>query len=488
MELYNTLSRRKETFQPREPGKVGMYVCGPTTYNFIHLGNARPLVFFDTVRRYFIYKGYQVNYIQNFTDVDDKIINRAREEGEEPLGLSRKYIDEYFKDADALNVLRADRHPRVSEHIADIIATVAELVNRGFAYLVFCDFYFSFFSFKPYGKLSGRDFDDMQAGARVDVDSRKQDPLDFALWKAAKPGEPSWESPWGPGRPGWHIECSVMSQKYLGPGFDIHGGGSDLIFPHHENEIAQAEAATGETFVRYWLHNGFITVNDEKMSKSLGNFFLVREILEKFAPEVIRFFLLATHYRSPLDFDDANLAAAGKGLERIKTSIRLLGEALDGQAKRPGDEAVAGWAADLAGAVDKCKAAFEAAMDDDFNTALAIGVVFDLAREVNSAVSKAAGGVSAGDLAVLRQAMDLFQSFNSVLGIFKVDPDGKILLDQATGDGSGLVEGLLELIIEIRQQARQKKDWATADRIRDGLKELGVILEDTPQGVRWKKQ
>jgi len=488
MEIYNTLSRRKETFQPREPGKVSMYVCGPTTYNLIHLGNARPLVFFDTVRRYFIYKGYQVNYVQNFTDVDDKIINRAREEGEEPLALSRKYIDEYFKDADALNVLRADIHPRVSEHISDIIETVEELVKKGFAYVVDGDVYFSVRSFKPYGKLSGRALDDLQAGARVDVDSRKRDPLDFALWKAAKPGEPSWESPWGPGRPGWHIECSVMAQKYLGPGFDIHGGGSDLIFPHHENEIAQAEAATGETFVRYWLHNGFITVNDEKMSKSLGNFFLVRDILDKFAPEVVRFFLLSTHYRSPLDFDDEKLAAAGKGLERIKTSIRLLEEVLEGQNTRSGDEAVAAWAADLAETIDKCRAAFEEAMDDDFNTALAIGVVFDLAREVNSAVRKAAAGVSAGDLAVLRQAMGLFQSFNSVLGVFKVDPHGKILLDQVTGDGSGLVESLLELIIEIRQQARQKKDWATADQIRDRLKELGVILEDTPQGVRWKKQ
>ncbi|HPU35217.1 MAG TPA: cysteine--tRNA ligase, partial [Bacillota bacterium] len=304
MEIYNTLTRRKETFQPREPGKVYMYVCGPTTYNYIHLGNARPLVFFDTVRRYLLYKGYDVLYVQNFTDVDDKIINRAREEGEDPLSLARKYINEYFKDADALNVRRADRHPRVSDHMPDIVRVVEELVQKGFAYEVDGDVYFEVRKFPGYGKLSGRSLEDMQAGARVEVDSRKRDPMDFALWKAAKPGEPSWDSPWGPGRPGWHIECSVMSLKYLGPGFDIHGGGYDLVFPHHENEIAQSEAATGKPFVRYWMHNGFITVNEEKMSKSLGNFFLVRDILSRFSPEVVRFFLLSTHYRSPLDFDD----------------------------------------------------------------------------------------------------------------------------------------------------------------------------------------
>jgi cysteinyl-tRNA synthetase len=489
MEIYNTLTRRKETFQPRDPGRIGMYVCGPTTYNYIHLGNARPLVFFDTVRRYFDYKGYEVVYVQNFTDVDDKIINRAREQGEEPLALSHKYINEYFMDADALNVRRADIHPRVSEHIPDIIKTVEALVKKGFAYEVDGDVYFEVRKFKPYGRLSGRSFDDMQAGARVEVDTRKRDPMDFALWKAAKPGEPSWDSPWGKGRPGWHIECSVMSQKYLGTNFDIHGGGSDLIFPHHENEIAQAEAATGEPFVRYWVHNGFITVNDEKMSKSLGNFFLVRDILSKFAPEVVRFFLLSTHYRSPLDFADENLVSAGKGLERIKTSIRLLDEALARKGGVSTDQSVSTWANKLTEALEKLKAAFEAAMDDDFNTALAMGVFFDLAREVNSAVREAGGGVSAADREALRRAMDLFKDFNGVMGLFQVDPDsGRILLDGDDKGGSSLTEGLINLIIEIRQEARKKKDWAVADRIRDGLKELGVVLEDTPQGVRWKKQ
>lgn len=490
MEIYNTLTRRKETFQPREPGKVLMYVCGPTTYNYIHLGNARPLVFFDTVRRYFLYKGYEVLYIQNFTDVDDKIINRAREEGVPPAELARKYTLEYFNDADALNVLRADQHPRVSEHIPDIIKTIEELLRKGFAYEVHGDVYFEVRKFTGYGKLSGRTLEDMQAGARVEVDARKLDPLDFALWKSAKPGEPSWESPWGFGRPGWHIECSVMSLKYLGSNFDIHGGGYDLVFPHHENEIAQSEAATGESFVRYWLHNGFITVNEEKMSKSLGNFFLVRDILARFPPETVRFFLLSTHYRSPLDFDDEKLSAAGRGLERIKTSIRLLYEAmgrpLTAQIRDNNPAAVED---DLkrSTALDSLKASFESAMDDDLNTALAIGVIFDLAREVNTAVQRLGAEVSREESQLLKKGANLFNIFNEVMGIFKTDQAGRIQLDGPGEESSSLVEKLVNLIIEVRQDARKKKDWGTADRIRDGLKEMGIVLEDTSQGVRWKK-
>jgi cysteinyl-tRNA synthetase len=486
MEIYNTLTRRKETFQPREPGKVGIYVCGPTTYNYIHLGNARPLVFFDTMRRYFTWKGYDVLYIQNFTDVDDKIINRAAQEGREPLELSRSYIREYFKDADALNVRRADIHPLVTDHINEIISMVKSLVDNGSAYVVEGDVYFEVRKFASYGKLSNRTLDDMLSGARVEVDARKRDPFDFVLWKAAKPGEPHWDSPWGSGRPGWHIECSAMSLKYLGTNFDIHGGGFDLIFPHHENEIAQSEAATGEPFVRYWAHNGFITVNDEKMSKSLGNFFLVRDILAKFPPETVRFFLLSTHYRSPLDFDDENLAAAGRGLERIKTSIRLLLESLGKPVLEQTGDLIDNGKFKMR--LDDLKNSFEAAMDDDFNTALAAGVSFDLAREVNTAVQRLGETVSAADREILQSAMDLFKAFNEVLGVFKVDISGIMLLDSSAGDGSDLAGGLISLIIEIRQEARKKKDWGTADRIRDGLKELGLILEDTPQGVRWKKQ
>ncbi|OPX84831.1 MAG: Cysteine--tRNA ligase [Pelotomaculum sp. PtaB.Bin013] len=485
MEIYNTITRRKQTFQPREPGKVGIYVCGPTTYNYIHLGNARPLVFFDTVRRYLKHKGYDVTYVQNFTDMDDKIIKRAGEEGMNPPDLASKYISEFFKDADNLNVWRADKNPKVTEHIPDIIDMVDKLVQNGTAYVVDGDVYFEVRKFAGYGKLSGRSLEDMQAGARVDVDERKRDPMDFALWKSAKPGEPSWDSPWGPGRPGWHIECSAMSLKYLGSNFDIHGGGFDLVFPHHENEIAQSEAATGEPFVRYWMHNGFITVNEEKMSKSLGNFFLVRDILGKYPGELVRFFLLSTHYRSPLDFDDEKLSAAGRGLERIKTGLRLLSEALS-KPRKEGDTLVS---AELGAALDSLKSSFEAAMDDDFNTALAISVIFDLTREVNTAIQRLGGTLSPSDREVLLKAKELFISFNDVIGIFKVDKNtGDIILDNVPDDSAGLVEGLINLVIEVRQEARKKKDWASADRIRDGLKELGVILEDTPQGVRWKKQ
>ncbi|TYO94654.1 cysteine--tRNA ligase [Desulfallas thermosapovorans] len=484
MRIYNTLTRKKEEFIPREPGKVAIYVCGPTTYNYIHLGNARPIVVFDTIRRYLKYKEFNVLYVQNFTDIDDKIINRAREEGDDPLALAERYVNEYFKDADALNVLRADIHPKVSGHIPEIIALVEALVDKGFAYLVDGDVYYNVRKFAGYGKLSGRTLEDMQAGARVEVDHRKNDPMDFALWKSAKPGEPAWDSPWGKGRPGWHIECSAMALKYLGINFDIHGGGFDLIFPHHENEIAQTEAVTGQPFARYWVHNGFITVNQEKMSKSLGNFFLVRDILSKFPPEVVRFYLLSTHYRSPLDFDDEKLTASLKGLERIKTCLRLLDEALAGRESTgaaPPDPA-------LAVRLGEIRGEFERAMDDDFNTALAIGTLFDLAREVNSYLSAGDFPNPAERLAALQKARQTFIDFNGVLGIFKTGARGEILLD---GDGAGnesLVGDLIDLIIEIRQTARKNKDWPTADRIRDRLKTLGIVLEDTPGGVRWKKQ
>ncbi|MCG8401668.1 MAG: cysteine--tRNA ligase [Firmicutes bacterium] len=482
MQVFNTMTGGKEEFKTREPGKAAIYVCGPTTYNYIHLGNARPTVFFDTMRRYLKYKGYNVLYVQNFTDVDDKIINRAREEGDDPMVLAARYIDEYFRDADALNVMRADIHPRVSEHMAEIIDMIKKLVERDFAYVVGGDVYYDVRKFAVYGKLSGRTLEDMRAGARVDVDERKRHPMDFALWKSAKPGEPSWGSPWGAGRPGWHIECSAMAQKYLGTGFDIHGGGFDLIFPHHENEIAQSEAATGRLFARYWMHNGFITVNQEKMSKSLGNFFLVREILAKFRPEVVRFYLLGTHYRSPLDFDDEKLEAASKGLERLKTCLRLLEENLSGREYgnvNPDPQMVGG--------LDKLRGEFEKAMDDDFNTALAIGTMFELVREINSYLqNRDRAGTPAGAAALVK-ARELFQTFNGVLGVLKVDEKGHVLLDEPVGEDESLVEKLVGVLIEVRQEAREKKDWAVSDGIRDRLKSIGIILEDTPSGVRWKK-
>jgi len=465
--LYNTMRKRKEEFIPIKEGQVGMYCCGPTTYNYIHLGNARPLVVFDTIRRYLQYCGYQVTYVQNFTDVDDKIIRRAAEENLSAADIAAKYIKAYFEDAGKLNVLPPDRQPRVTDHMPEIINLVQELIESGHAYEEQGDVYFDVRSFAGYGRLSGKNPDDLRAGARVEVGELKHDPLDFALWKTAKPGEPSWPSPWGQGRPGWHIECSAMSRKYLGESFDIHGGGADLIFPHHENEIAQSEAATGSAapFVRYWLHNGFITVNSEKMSKSLGNFFLLRDILAKFPGDVVRFYLLSTHYRSPIDFDDDKLHVAAKSLGRIRNAIIALDESI--KAGGGADEAST---RALNAACEQVREQFAAAMDDDFNTALALAAIFDFTHELNSHV-KGAG------LDTLLLARKTLERFDTVLGmLFPV----KVVADDA------LTEKLLGLIINLRQECRKNKDWKTADAIRDSLKELEIALEDTPDGVRWK--
>ena len=400
IQVYNTMDGHKVEFVPRDAGKVSMYVCGPTVYNYIHLGNARPIVVFDTIRRYFKYAGYDVTYVQNFTDVDDKIINRAQEEQSTASAVAEKYIAAYFEDVRALNVLKADVHPRVTEHMPQIIALVEQLLARGAAYEVNGDVYFAVENFQDYGKLSGRDLEDMLAGARVRVGEQKRNPMDFALWKAAKPGEPSWQSPWGEGRPGWHIECSVMSKEYLGDNFDIHGGGADLIFPHHENEIAQAEAASGCTFARYWLHNGFITVNDEKMSKSLGNFFLLREILEKFPGDVVRFYLLNTHYRSPIDFDDEKLQIAAKSLGRIRNAYLLLQEL----AEQP-EASDASADAAMRRATETLRCCFAEAMDDDFNTALAIAAIFDYTKAINTYARQAEAATLADGLQLM-EALD----------------------------------------------------------------------------------
>lgn len=483
--IYNTLTNNKETFMPKEKGKVKIYVCGPTTYNYIHLGNARPLVFFDTVRRYFSYRGYDVTYVQNFTDIDDKIINRAREENLEPLQLAEKYIQEFFKDVTSLNVQKADFHPRVSDHLPEIVEMISQLIENGSAYEVESDVYFSVRKFQEYGKLSGRSLDELQAGARVEVDVRKDDPLDFVLWKQAKEGELAWESPWGRGRPGWHIECSAMSLKYLGPNFDIHGGGADLIFPHHENEIAQSEAAMGEPFARYWMHNGFITVNKEKMSKSLGNFFLVREILEKFPADVARYFLLETHYRSPLDFDDQKLVESQKALDRIKNAWALLQERIaflhSIGANDVETEVVTEGA--FYQKVEKCRQDFMKAMDDDFNTALALAVIFELCREGNSFANRTDLPQISGGVKQLEHGFQVLEEL--VIGVLGIN-----LAEQEVAEGerkSALLDGLVDLLIELRQEARGKKDWSTADSIRDRLKGLGILLEDTPHGVRWKR-
>jgi cysteinyl-tRNA synthetase len=477
LEVFNTLTGRKEPFLPREAGRVSIYVCGPTTYNYIHLGNARALVVFDTIRRYFLYRGYRVTYVQNFTDVDDKIINRAREEGVEPAALAAKYVDEYFVDADALNVRRADVHPKVSEHIPEIIQLIQVLIDRGLAYTANGDVYFAVRKFPEYGKLSKRSLDDLRAGARVEVGEHKRDPLDFALWKAAKPGEPWWDSPWGPGRPGWHIECSAMALKYLGEAFDIHGGGADLIFPHHENEIAQSEGASRRPFARYWIHNGFVTIRQEKMSKSLGNVSLVRELTRIYPPPALRLFLLSNHYRSPLDFTPEAMEAGVRALERLKTSVVLLREVLDNA--RVQDNPADGAA--LSARLEELRNRFEAAMDDDFNTALAQAVLFDLVGEVNSYLHH----VDRPDRATVQRALDLFATFNRVLGIFP-ERDGQMVVETGVS-ADDFAHRLLDLLIAVRQEARRRKDFTTADRIRDGLRALGIVLEDTPQGVRWKR-
>ncbi|NLW44979.1 MAG: cysteine--tRNA ligase [Syntrophomonadaceae bacterium] len=467
IKVYNTLSRKKEELRSINPPKIGMYVCGPTTYNYIHLGNARPLVVFDTIRRYLIYRGFEVTYVQNFTDVDDKIINRAHEENKEAHEIADFYINEYFKDARALHVREADLHPRVSEHIPEIIEAIKALIDKGHAYVRDGDVFFAVSSFPGYGKLSGRSPEDILAGARVEVDERKEEPHDFALWKSAKPGEPYWESPWGKGRPGWHIECSVMSMKYLGSTLDIHGGGADLVFPHHENEIAQSEAYSGQPFVRYWLHNGFITVNKEKMSKSLGNFFIVRDILQKYSGNVVRLYLLSTHYRSPLDFDDSKLEEAERALERIKNSWHLLQEALG----EPGSTDLTPKDEELSRELDTLRAEFIMAMDDDFNTALAISHIFGVVRAVNRYLAEA----KTRSRPVLEHAMQVFREMIDIIGI---------ALDAEEAQSSSKVRDLVSSLVEFRRQARQEKDYPTADMVRDLLHRQGVILEDSKEGSR----
>lgn len=472
MKIYNTLSGQKEELVTLEPDQVKMYVCGPTTYNFIHLGNARPLVVFDTVRRYLAYRGYQVTYVQNFTDVDDKIINRARDEGSDPLELALNYIQAYFTDADALNIMRADVYPQVSKHIPEIIAAVRGLIEKGYAYEVGGDVYYRVAAFSDYGKLSGRLLEDMLAGARVEVDERKESAMDFALWKKAKTGEPAWESPWGGGRPGWHIECSVMSTKYLGESFDIHGGGSDLIFPHHENEIAQAEALTGKTFVRYWMHNGFITVNNEKMSKSLGNFFILRDILAQYPADVVRFYLISTHYRSPLDFDDGKLEEARKALGRLKTTLLLAEEFMadneSGDLPEIDQEP-------FIKALQEQEGEFIAAMDDDFNTAKAMGHLFEMSHLINSFIAGADRNNPLKQAAV-RQAYLIFSNLGNVLGI----------LVQPQQHSDRAVVPVLQILAALRSQSRSDKDYKLADQIRDFFMQIEVRIEDTPDGSRFR--
>ena len=471
--VYNTMTRKKEEVHPLRAGEVSIYCCGVTPYNDPHIGNARPFVTWDVIRRFLARKGYKVRYIQNFTDVDDKIIHAANREGVTWKEISDRYIAAYFKAMDALNVRRADVFPRVSETMEDILRMIETLIARGYAYATAAgDVYYRVEAFSRYGCLSGRSLEDMEAGARVEVNETKENPMDFALWKAAKPGEPSWKSPWGQGRPGWHIECSAMSVKYLGDAFDFHGGGSDLIFPHHENEIAQAEPCIDgdEKFARYWLHNGFITIDNEKMSKSKNNFFTVKDILKEFPGEVIRFFILQTHYRSPLDFSDERLREAQTALDRLRNANAVVAELTQ-------REGTADTGAELAAQAETFLRDFDAAMDDDFNTALAISQMFGLAKEINRYHQELERG-AAFDAANFGRAADAYHAMAAIIGIFEQE--------EAPAD-DGLTDALMDLIIGIRQEARAAKNWAVADKIRDGLKEAGVVLEDTPTGVRWKR-
>lgn len=477
IKVYNTLTKRKEDFVPIVPGKASIYVCGVTPYNHPHVGNARPFVTWDVIHRFLEHEGYDVTHVQNFTDIDDKIINTANEEGVQWYDVCNRYIDSYFEVMDKLHVKRVHVYPRVSEHIADIIKTVQTLIDNGYAYVVDGDVYYSVEKFDHYGELSGRNLEDMMAGARVDVDDRKKNPMDFALWKAAKPGEPSWTSPWGEGRPGWHIECSTMSMKYLGESFDFHGGGSDLIFPHHENEIAQSEGCTGKhPFVHYWLHNGFITVNEEKMSKSLGNFFMVIDILKHYDPETLRFFIVSTHYRSPLDFSDARLTEAQKSLARLRTAKENLIALQEMMSAGATDESM-----QLRAKALELRDAFMEAMRDDFNTALAISHMFALGKEINIYHKAVAEAGSKPDGKLLDILAHVFAEMCSIIGVLEETAA------PAAADDSKEAE-LVEMIIGMRQEARAAKNYALADNLRNQLTALGIVLEDTPQGVKWKKQ
>jgi cysteinyl-tRNA synthetase len=461
LKVYNTLTRKKEPFHPIEEKKVRMYVCGPTVYNYIHIGNARPAVVFDTVRRYFEYRGYIVKYVSNFTDVDDRLINASKERHISVPEIADQFIKAYKEDTGALNVKTATVHPRATETMPEIIKFISKLVDGGYAYASHGDVYFRTRKFKEYGKLSHQSIDDLKSGARIEIGESKEDPLDFALWKAAKPGEIKWASPWGDGRPGWHIECSAMVEKYLGDTIDIHAGGTDLTFPHHENEIAQSEALHHKTMAHYWLHNGHIQINHEKMSKSIGNVILVHDLIKKFDPQVVRFFILSVQYRHPINFSDELLNDAVQAFGRLKTTHYNLNHRLNQMTNSAGiNDAL----------VENYRKPFVEAMDDDFNTANAIAVLFDIARDANIALQNE--NVSEKDLGAYVQSLT---ELSGVLGL-KLEVDTDSILDTE-----------VDALIKKREAARQTKDFAAADSIRDELKNAGIILEDTPQGVRWKR-
>jgi len=481
LRVFNTQTRKKEEFHPLREGKAGVYVCGITAYDVCHVGHARSAVVFDVITRYLSWRGYEVTYVKNFTDVDDKIIERARREKVGIDIIAERYIREHDEDMDALGVARPTVAPRATEHIDGMIRLVEALIAKGLAYAGNGDVFFAVEKFPEYGKLSGRGLEDMLAGARVDVNEKKRNPLDFALWKASREGEPWWESPWGRGRPGWHLECSVMSQRYLGETFDIHGGGEDLVFPHHENEIAQSEGATGRPLARYWVHNGFVRVNSEKMSKSLGNFFTIRDILGQFHPEVLRLFMLQSHYRSPVDFSDAALSEARQGMARFYAALKMLGN-LSGP-ERGASAAGITEDSELAGQIGALRECFLEAMDDDFNTARAIGHLFETVRLINAALAGKRRAVSGP---VLSRAAETIREMGAVLGLFREEADAYLRQDREREAAKrGLSVERIEGLIAERRAAREAKAWRRADEIRDELASQGVVLSDTRSTTTW---
>jgi cysteinyl-tRNA synthetase len=485
MRIYNTLSGEKEVFTPLRPGRVHMYVCGITAYDVCHIGHARSALVFDTIYRYLKCRGYEVVFVRNFTDVDDKIIKRAQEEGTDSETIAERYIAAFYEDMDRLGVERPTYEPRATQFIAQMIALIQQLQEKGHAYEVGGDVYFSVNSFPQYGKLSKRSQDELMAGARVAVDPNKRDPMDFALWKAGKPGEPAWPSPWGPGRPGWHIECSAMSANYLGQSFDIHGGGRDLVFPHHENEIAQSEAAYGATFARYWVHNGFVNVNQEKMSKSLGNFFTIRQVLERYPPEVLRLFLLSSHYRSPVDFSQEAMVEAERRLERLYLTLaQIEAAAASSQSSSQPERAEL---EDLRERVDRLGARFEEEMDEDFNTAAALGHLFDLSRALNRIRDFCDGRPDATTGSVLIEGARRLREQAGILGLLQASPADffreQLQLRLAV---LGIDEEEVERLILERARARKEKNWRRADEIREILTSMSIAVEDGPTGTKWR--
>ena len=483
MKIYNSITRRKEDFTPKEPGKVSLYVCGITAYDYCHIGHARAAVVFDVLVRYLRFCGYEVTFVRNFTDVDDKIINRSREEGIDSQSLAEKFIQAFYADMDRLNILRPDYEPRATEHIQDMQEVIQALLDKEYAYATpGGDVYFRVRNFPDYGRLSGRNIEELQAGARIDPGQDKEDPLDFALWKKAKPDEPAWPSPWGEGRPGWHIECSAMSERFVDLPLDIHGGGQDLIFPHHENERAQSIAASGRDFVRYWMHNGFVQVKNEKMSKSLGNFFTLRDIYAQFLPEVLRFFLLSQHYRSPLDFSFEGLQEAEKGLKRIYQTKSNLESMPASSSGSKGSELPP----DIKEDIQATSSQWQNSLEDDLNTAAALGYAFHLARVANRILEDKGLRKAADAGQTCREILSILKELGAVLGLFQEDSSQFLhTLRSNRADRAGLDPGQVEDLIRQRQQARKDRDFARADSLRDQLAELGVSVQDTPAGPVW---